>query len=200
MASGAARGPDGRGRQVREREEPRLAESEVRDAALRLLGAIYDLSGGKLYEPVPVVVPGEPAEGAARKAGVDPDSTEDEVALRYLVNQGYVRASGDPAAGQDYELTVAGLDKARQMRGLGEPEAPERTGLSDGTQKMLVTALGIVGSQILARPLTKFIGEQVPERRGVRDDVTEAVLKGIARIVALTLASIIVRQVALRRR
>jgi hypothetical protein len=86
------------------------------------------------------------------------------------------------------------------MRGLGEPEAPERTGLSDGTQKMLVTALGIVGSQILARPLTRFIGEQVPERRGVKDDVTEAVLKGIARIVALTLASVIVRQLALRRR
>ena len=179
-----------------------MAESEVRDAALRLLGAIYDLSGGKLYEPVPVVVPEDPTGGAAPKAGVDTDSTEDEVALRYLVDQGYVRASGDPAAGggQDYELTVAGLDKARQMRGLGEPGAPERTGLSDGTQKMLVTALGIVGSQILARPLTRFIGEQVPERRGVKDDVTEAVLKGIARVVALTLASVIVRQVALRRR
>ena len=179
-----------------------MAESGVRDAALRLLGAIYDLSGGKLYEPVPVVVTGEPAEGAARKAGVDPDSTEDEVALRYLVDQGYVRASGGPEAGggQDYELTVAGLDKARQMRGLDEPEAPERTGLSDGTQKMLVTALGIVGSQILARPLTKFIGEQVPERRGVKDDVTEAVLKGVVRMVALTLASVIVRQLALRRR
>ena len=177
-----------------------MAESEVKDAALRLLGAIHDLSGGKLYEPVPVVVPGDPSAGAARKAGVDPDSTEDEVALRYLVDQGLVRASGDPAAGQDYELTVAGLDKARQMRGLGEPEAPERTGLSDGTQKMLVTALGIVGSQILARPLTRFIGEQVPERRGVKDDVLEAVLKGIARIVALTLASVIVRQVAMRRR
>jgi hypothetical protein len=179
-----------------------LAESEVRDAALRLLGAIHDLSGGKLYEPVPVVVPGDPSAGAAPKAGVDPDSTEDEVALRYLVDQGYVRASGDPAAGggQDYELTVAGLDKARQMRGLGEPQAPERTGLSDSTQKMLVTALGIVGSQILARPLTRFIGEQVPERRGVKDDLTEAVLKGIARIVALTLASVIVRQLAMRRR
>lgn len=179
-----------------------MAESAVRDAALRLLGAIYDLSGGKLYEPVPVVVPGDPASGAARKAGIDPDSTEDEVALRYLVDQGYVRAVGDPATGggQDYELTVAGLDQARQMRGLGEPEAPERTGLSDGTQKMLVTALGIVGSQILARPLTKFIGEQIPERRGVKDDVLEAVLKGIARIVALTLASIIVRQLAIKRR
>lgn len=179
-----------------------MAEGAVRDAALRLLGAIHDLSGGKLYEPVPVVVPGDPAKGAARKAGIDPDSTEDEIALRYLVDQGYIRAVGDPAegGGRDYELTVAGLDQARRMRGLGDPEPLERTGLSDGTQKMLVTALGIVGSQILARPLTKFIGEQVPERRGVKDDVLEAVLKGIARIVALTLASIIVRQLALRRR
>ncbi|MDQ3361603.1 MAG: hypothetical protein M3534_08075 [Actinomycetota bacterium] len=180
-----------------------MAEGEVKDAALRLLGAIHDLSGGKLYEPVPVVVPGDPSSGAAPKAGVDPDSTEDEVALRYLVDQGYVRAVGDPTTGggqEDYELTVAGLDKARQMRGLGEPEPPERTGLSDGTQKMLVTALGIVGSQILARPLTKFIGEQIPERRGVKDDVLEAVLKGLARTVALALASILVRQLALRRR
>jgi hypothetical protein len=86
------------------------------------------------------------------------------------------------------------------MRGLGEPEAPERTGLSDGTQKMLVTALGIVGSQILTRPLTRFIGEQIPERRGFKDDLTEAVLKGATRIVALTIASVIVRQLALRRR
>ncbi|HKH11895.1 MAG TPA: hypothetical protein VKA73_12220 [Rubrobacter sp.] len=179
-----------------------MAESEVRDAALRLLVAIYDLSGGKLYEPVPVVVPEDPSKGAARKAGVDPDSTEDEVAMRYLVDQGYVRAVGDPATGggRDYELTVAGLDKARQIRGLGGAEAPERTGLSDSTQKMLVTALSIVGSQILARPLTRFIGEQIPERRGVKDDVLEAVLKGVARVVALTLASIIVRQIALRRR
>ena len=179
-----------------------MAESEVRDAALRLLGAIHDLSGGKLYEPVPVVVPEDPSQGAARRAGVDPDSTEDEVALRYLVDQGYVRAVGDPTTGggQDYELTVAGLDKARQMRGLDEPEAQERTGLSDGTQKMLVTALGIVGSQILTRPLTRFIGEQIPERRGVKDDVLEAVLKGMTRAVALALASMLVRQLALRRR
>ncbi len=179
-----------------------MAESEVRDAALRLLGAIHDLCGGKLYEPVPVVVPGDPSAGAAPKAGVDPDSTEDEVALRYLVDQGYVRASGDPAAGggQDYELTVAGLDKARQMRGLGEPQAPERTGLSDSTQKMLVTALGIVGSQILARPLTRFIGEQVPERRGVKDDLLEAVLKGGTTAISPVLASVIVRRLLRGRR
>ena len=169
---------------------------------MRLLGAIHDLSGGKLYEPVPVVVQEDPSKGAARKAGVDPDTTEDEVALRYLVDQGYVRAVGDPAAGggRDYELTVAGMDKAREIRGLGAPEGPERSGMSDSTQKQLVTVLSIVGSQILTRPLTRFIGEQIPERRGIKDDLTEAVLKGVARIVALTIASVIVRQIALRRR
>lgn len=179
-----------------------MTESAVQDAAMRLLVAVHDLAGGKLYEPVPVVVPGEASRGAAPKAGIDPGSTEDEVAVRYLVDQGYIRAAGEPAAGggQDYELTVAGLDRARQYRGLGEPQTPERGGMSDGTQKMLVTVIGIVGSQILARPLTKFIGEQVPERRGVKDDVTEAVLKGIARIAALTIASIVVRQIAQRRR
>ena len=178
-----------------------MSDSAVQDAAIRLLAAIHDLAGGKLETPVPVVVPGEPGRGAAPKAGIDPDSTEDEVALRYLVDQGYVKPVGDPTAGsQDYELTVAGLDRARQARGLGDPQPLERGGMSDGTQKMLVTVLGIVGSQILARPLTKFIGEQVPERRGVKDDVTEAVLKGIARIAALTVASIIVRQIAARRR
>ncbi len=179
-----------------------MADSAVQDAALRLLGAIHDLSGGKLYEPVPVVVPGDPAKGAAPRAGVDADSTEDEVAIRYLVDQGYVRAARNPSTGggQDYEITVAGLDRVRQMRGLGDPQPPERGGLSDNTQKQLVTVLGIVGSQILAQPLTRFIEEQVPERRGLKGDLTEAVLKGLVRVVAATLASILVRQLALRLR
>ena len=168
---------------------------------MRLLGAIHDLAGGKLYEPVPVVVPGEPDRGAAPKAGIDPGGTEDEVAIRYLVDQGYVRPVGTPQAGgpQDYELTVAGLDRARQQRGLGS-QRPERAGMSDSTQKLLVTALGIVGSQVLVKPLTRFIAEQIPERRGVKDDLTEAIIKGAARIVALTIASIVVRQIAASRR
>ena len=178
-----------------------MADSAVQDAAFRLLAAIHDLAGGKLNEPVPVVVPGEADKGAAPRAGIDPGSTEDEVAVRYLVGQGYIRAVGDHSAGgQDYELTVAGLDRARQMKGLGGPESPERSGMSDKTQRQLVTVLGIVGSQILAQPLSRFIGEQIPERRGIKDDLTEALVKGVARIVALTLASILVRQIAVRRR
>ena len=42
--------------------------------------------------------------------------------------------------------------------------------------------------------------EKIPERRGIRDDVTGAVLQGLVRAVALTLASVIVRQIAASRR
>ena len=179
-----------------------MAQSGVEDVAMRLLGAIHDLSGGRLNQGVPITVPGEPAKGAAPKAGIDPGSIDDDVSVRYLVDQGYIRALGTPAAGegQEYELTVAGLDRARQVRGLGSPNRLERGGMSDGTQKMLVTVIGIVGSQILARPLTGLIAEQIPERRGVRDDILEAVLKGLARAVALAIASVIVRKLALSRR
>jgi hypothetical protein len=52
----------------------------------------------------------------------------------------------------------------------------------------------------LSQPLTRFIAEKIPERRGIRDDVTEAVLQGIVRALALTLASVIVRQIAASRR
>ena len=72
--------------------------------------------------------------------------------------------------------------------------------MSDQTQKRLMTVLSIGISLVLSQPLTRFIGEQIPERRGIKDDVTEAVLKGLARTVALVVASVLVRQVALRRR
>lgn len=68
--------------------------------------------------------------------------------------------------------------------------------MNDKTQRMLVTGLSIVLSQVLARPLTKFIDEQIPERRGVKDDLMEAFLKGSTRMVALFLASIVVRKLA----
>lgn len=70
--------------------------------------------------------------------------------------------------------------------------------MGDKTQRLLVTALALVLSQVLARPLTRFIGEQIPERRGIRDDVAEAVLKGSARMAAYFLASILVRKLASR--
>jgi hypothetical protein len=93
-----------------------LATSGVEETAMRLLGAFYDLSGGKLTEPVPIGGPEMPGEGAAARADLEPESTECAVAARYLVNQGYI-APADAASG--YVITVAGFDRVREMRGIG---------------------------------------------------------------------------------
>ncbi len=72
--------------------------------------------------------------------------------------------------------------------------------MSDQTQKMLLTGLTVAMSVALNRPLKNMISEAVPERRGVSDDITEAVLQGIARMVAVVAASILVRWLASRMR
>ena len=71
--------------------------------------------------------------------------------------------------------------------------------MDDGTQKLLLTALSIGLSALLSRPFTNMISEAIPERRGVRDDVAEAVLKGATRAVAVIIASVVVRWLAGRR-
>ena len=175
-----------------------MATSGVEENALRLLGAFYDLSGEKLTEPVTIGGPEIPGQGAAHRAGLDPEATECDVAARYLVDQGYIAPADAPS---EYVITVAGFDRVREMRRISDPAAPgERSGMSDKTQKRLLTLLSIGISVGLSQPLTRFIGEQIPERRGIRDDVTEAVLKGVVRAVALVIASIIVRQLAASRR
>jgi hypothetical protein len=175
-----------------------LATSGVEEDALRLLGAFYDLTEGKLTEPVPLGRTGVPGEGAAPMADLDPGSPECNIAVMYLVEQGYIEARG---AASEYVITVAGFDTTREMRGMGGPAPPAgRNALSDKTQQRLMTLLSIGISIGLSQPLTRFIGEQIPERRGIRDDVTEAVLKGLVRAVALVIASVIVRQIAASRR
>jgi hypothetical protein len=170
--------------------------SGVEEDAMRLLGAFYDLSEGKLTEPVPLG--GLEAEGAAQRAGLDPESTECAIAARYLVDQRFIEARGNAS---EYVITVAGFDEAREMRGMGSPAPPAgRNRMSDKAQQRLVTILSIGISMALSQPLVRFIGEKIPERRGIRDDVTEAVLQGIVRAVALTLASVIVRKLAESRR
>lgn len=153
---------------------------------------------------------------------MDPEDPESAIAVRYLVNGGYIEAAEanadagaeeDADAGADagagagagaveaYKMTVAGSDRARELRGLGGPTPPERSsGMSDKTQRRMLTILGIVLSQILARPLMRFVSEQIPERRGSRDDIMEAVVKGATRTAALLIASVLVRQVAARQR
>jgi len=170
--------------------------SGVEEDAWRLLGAFYDLSDGKITQPVPLGEGGTP--GAAQRADFDPESTECDIAVRYLVDQGYIEPRG---AASEYVINVAGFDRVREMRGLGGPTPPAgRDRMSDKTQKRLLTLLSIGISIGLSQPLTRFIEDEVPERRGIRDDVTEAVLKGLVRAVALTLASVIVRQIAASRR
>ena len=142
------------------------------------------------------VVPSETVWGGAPRADLDPESPECDIACRYLLDQRYI-APADGAS--EYVITVAGIDSVREMRGLADP-AQERSGMSDKTQKRLLTLLSIGISVGLSQPLTRFIGEQIPERRGIRDDLTEAVLKGLTRTVALVVASIIVRQLAASRR
>jgi hypothetical protein len=170
--------------------------SGVEEVAMRLLGAFYDLSEGKLTEPVQLG--GAEAEGVAQKAGLDPDSTECAIAARYLVDQKFIEARGNLS---EYVISVAGFDKVREMRGMGAPAPPAgRNMMSDKAQQRLLTILSIGISIVLSQPLTRFIEEKIPERRGIRDDLTEAVLQGIVRAIALTLASVIVRQIAASRR
>jgi hypothetical protein len=68
--------------------------------------------------------------------------------------------------------------------------------MSDQTQKMLLTGLTVLMSVALTRPLKNMISEAVPERRGISDDITEAVLQGIARMAAVVAASLLVRWLA----
>lgn len=93
-----------------------MATSGVEEDAMRLLGAFYDLSGGKLTEPVPIGGPEMPGQGAAPIADLDPDSPECDIAATYLVDQKLI-APADAAS--KYVITVAGFDRVREMRGIG---------------------------------------------------------------------------------
>ncbi len=67
-------------------------------------------------------------------------------------------------------------------------------------QRRLLSLLVLTLSQVLNRPLRNLVADLVPERRGPADDVTEAVLQGMVRMVAVIVASTIVRGVAEKRR
>jgi hypothetical protein len=72
--------------------------------------------------------------------------------------------------------------------------------MSDKAQRRLLSLLVIAIFLVLDTPLKKLVAEQVPERRGPKDDVAEAVLQGMARMVAVIVASALVRQLANQRR
>lgn len=66
--------------------------------------------------------------------------------------------------------------------------------VNDETQQRVVTAVAAGITFVLSRLVTqRFI--KVPERRGVKDDVLEAALKGGTTAVSTVLASVIVRRV-----
>jgi hypothetical protein len=94
-----------------------MATSGIEDSAMRLLGAFYDLSGHNLAVSVPIGTPDSTAnDSAAKAAGIEPGSTECDVAVRYLLNQGYVKEGDEPSA---YTITVAGIEKVRESRSPG---------------------------------------------------------------------------------
>ncbi len=89
--------------------------SRTEDNAMLLLGGFYDLSGGKPNEPVPLGdSQSTEAEAAAPKVGMDPESPDCEVALRYLVEQGYIKADDEQSG--TYTLNVPGIDRIKEMR------------------------------------------------------------------------------------
>jgi hypothetical protein len=172
-----------------------MSTSGIEDLAMRLLGAFYDLGGHNPLRPVPIGAPESPPnESAAKAAGVEPGSTECDVALRYLLNGGYIK---EAASAYEYAITVQGIDRVREMRGLADP-ASTRGGnrMSEQTQRRLLTVLTIAIAMFLTRPVSRFIAEEIPERRGVKDDLTEAALQGVVRTIAFFTASLLVRRLA----
>lgn len=92
-----------------------MTTSGIEDAAMRLLEAFYNLSGHNPTQPVALGTPeSPPTDSAAKAAGMDLGSTELDVALRYLLDQGYVKQADVSGT---YTITVVGIDKVREIRG-----------------------------------------------------------------------------------
>src|SRR5918998_3045487 len=153
-----------------------MATSGVEEDAWRLLGAFYDFSGHNPLKPVPIGSLGSPPnESAAKAAGLEPGAPECDVALRYLLNGGYVKETGTLP---QYTITVGGIEKVREMRGLADPASSEGGNrMSDQTQRRLLTVLAIGIAMILTRPVNRYISEAIPELRGVKKGPTGAAVR-----------------------
>jgi hypothetical protein len=172
-----------------------MTTSGVEEDAWRLLGAFYDLSGHNPLKPVPIGTrDSTPNDSAAKAAGIDPGSPECDVAVRYLLNGGYMKETDTPG---EYQITVRGIEKVREMRGLADPASSKGGNrMSEETQRRLLTVLAIGIAMVLSRPVNRYIDEQIPERRGIKDDLAEAALQGLVRAAAFFVASLIVRLIA----
>jgi hypothetical protein len=66
--------------------------------------------------------------------------------------------------------------------------------MDDATQQRVMTILAAGIAYLISHQLTnRFI--DIPEQRGIKDDVLEAVLKGATTATSTILASIIVRRI-----
>ncbi len=69
--------------------------------------------------------------------------------------------------------------------------------MSDKVQTRLLAVLAIAMFEILKAPLSRpLLAEKVPGNRGANEDVTDAVVQAGARLVAVIIASALVRQLA----
>lgn len=68
--------------------------------------------------------------------------------------------------------------------------------MGDKAQQRLSSLLVLVTFVALQIPLKKLVRELVPGKRGPGEDVTEALVQGSARIIAVILASAFVRGLA----
>ncbi len=69
----------------------------------------------------------------------------------------------------------------------------ERSCMNDATQQRLITILAAGIAYGISQTLTnRFI--DIPEQRGIKDDILEAVLKGATTATSTILASILVRR------
>jgi hypothetical protein len=80
-----------------------MSTSGTIEVGLRLLGSFHDLSGGNLTMPIT-------AGEAAARAGIDAHSVVRDIAVRYLLNNGYLKAADAEDA---YALTVPGKDRVK---------------------------------------------------------------------------------------
>jgi hypothetical protein len=170
-----------------------MTTSGVEDDAGRLLGAFYNLSGHNPLEPVLIgTLDSPPNESAAKTAGLEPGTPECDVAVKYLLNARYIRETATPG---ECQITVQGIEKVREMRGLAEP-SKGGSQMSEETQRRLLTVLAIGIAMVLSRPVDRYIDEHIPEHRGIKDDLAEAALQGLVRAAAFFVASLIVRLIA----
>jgi diketogulonate reductase-like aldo/keto reductase len=94
-----------------------MAISGVEEMSLQLLEAYHDLAQGRLKNPVA-------KQAAVAQADIEHSSTEPEVALRYLLNGGYLEpieredTENSDETMDSYAITVPGMDWVRQKRNL----------------------------------------------------------------------------------